>query len=97
MVRSRIRMPWILPAMPHDNVPRFTHNFLIYDHGAPPAHYTGHLFGVEPIQGRIVESEIAPDQSSFRTWGPFASRHQRRPLVCPVDVKGRTRWRPLRL
>ena len=55
------------PPMPHGSVPRFTHNFIIYDHRALPAQYEGRLFGVEPIQGRIVESEIVPDRSSFRT------------------------------
>jgi len=75
------------PAMPLSSVPRFTHNFVIYDHGALPAHYAGHLFGVEPIQGRIVESEIVPDQSSFRT------RDLARPVTSddrwfrPVDIK----------
>ncbi|MBI3869642.1 MAG: ThuA domain-containing protein [Verrucomicrobia bacterium] len=75
------------PAMPLGSVPRFTHNFLIYDHGALPARHAGKLFGVEPIQGRIVESEILPDQSSFRT------RDLGRPVISddrwfrPVDIK----------
>ena len=75
------------PAMPHGSVPRFTHNFVIYDHGALPARYEGKLFGVEPIQGRIVESEVIPDQSSFRT------RDISRPVTSddrwfrPVDIK----------
>ena len=75
------------PPMPHGSVPRFTHNFLIYDHGALPARYEGKLFGVEPIQGRLVESEIVPDKSSFRT------RDISRPVTSedrwfrPVDIK----------
>ncbi len=75
------------PALPHGSVPRFTHNFVIYDHGALPAQYEGKLFGVEPIQGRIVESEITPDRSSFRT------RDVARPVTSddrwfrPVDIK----------
>jgi len=75
------------PAMPQDNVPRFTHNFVIYDHGALPSRYAGGLFGVEPIQGRIVESEISADRSSFRT------RDVSRPITSddrwfrPVDIK----------
>lgn len=75
------------PAMPHGSEPRFTHNFVLYDHGALPAHYSGHLFGVEPIQGRIVESEVLPDRSSFRT------RDLSRPVTSddrwfrPVDIK----------
>ena len=75
------------PAMPQNSVPRFTHNFIIYDDGALPGHYEGKLFGVEPIQGRIVESEIIPDKSSFRT------RDISRPVTSedrwfrPVDIK----------
>ncbi|MSU35306.1 MAG: c-type cytochrome [Pedosphaera sp.] len=75
------------PAMPQESVPRFTHNFVLYDHGALPSRYTGRLFGVEPIQGRIVESEVLPDQSSFRT------RDISRPVTSddrwfrPVDIK----------
>jgi len=75
------------PAMPHDPIPRFTHNFVIYDHGALGPSHQGHLFGVEPIQGRIVESEIVRDRSSFRT------RDLARPVSSsdrwfrPVDIK----------
>ncbi len=75
------------PAMPHGREPRFTHNFVIYDHGALPARYAGKLFGVEPLQGRIVESEIIPDRSSFRTVDLS------RPVISddrwfrPVDIK----------
>ncbi len=75
------------PAMPHDNVPRFTHNFVLYDHGSYPEHYKGHLFGVEPIQGRIVESELIQDQSSFRTKDisrPVSSADR---WFRPVDIK----------
>ncbi len=75
------------PAMPHGSEPRFTHNFIIYDQGALPARYAGKLFGIEPLQGRIVESELLVDQSSFRT------RDVSRPVTStdrwfrPVDIK----------
>jgi len=75
------------PPMPHPDVERFTHNFVIYDGGALPSGYNGKLFGVEPLQGRIVESEIVPDQSSFRT------RDLGYPVISddkwfrPVDIK----------
>jgi putative heme-binding domain-containing protein len=75
------------PAMPHGREARFTHNFVIYDHGALPARYEGRLFGVEPLQGRIVESEVIPDRSSFLT------RDVSRPVTSddrwfrPVDIK----------
>lgn len=75
------------PAMPHDSVPRFTHNVVRYDHGALGPSHQGHLFGVEPLQGRLVESELIPDGSSFRT------RDIARPVTSqdrwfrPVDLK----------
>ncbi len=75
------------PAMPHGSEPRFTHNFVIYDHGALPAQYAGRLFGIEPLQGRVVESDIIPDKSSYRT------RDISRPVTSddrwfrPVDIK----------
>jgi putative heme-binding domain-containing protein len=55
------------PPMPHHDAERFTHNFILYDGGALPARYAGKLFGVEPLQGRVVLSELEPDGSTFRT------------------------------
>ncbi len=75
------------PPMPHPAVERFTHNFIIYDGGALPAHYDGRLFGIEPLQGRVVESEIVPDGSTFKTWDlgyPVRASDQ---WFRPVDIK----------
>ncbi|MSU36204.1 MAG: c-type cytochrome [Pedosphaera sp.] len=75
------------PPMPHERVPGFTHNFVLYDHGALPSRYTGRLFGAEPIQGRIVESELLPDRSSFRAHDisrPVTSDDR---WFRPVDIK----------
>ena len=47
-------------AIPHEKVERFSHNFIIYEGGALPSAYAGMLFGCEPLQGRIVESAVAP-------------------------------------
>jgi len=75
------------PAMPMASEPRFTHNFVIYDHGALPARYTGRLLGVEPLQGRLVKSDVLTDRSSFKTLDVA------RPIVGddrwfrPVDIK----------
>ncbi len=55
------------PQMPHPDVDRFTHTFLIQDSGALGGRYEGRLFGVEPLQGRVVLSEITADGSTFRT------------------------------
>lgn len=75
------------PAMKHHDVPRFTHNFIIYEGGALPSDYAGALFGIEPLQGQIVESRIERNGSTFQT----ADRS--RPIKTddqwfrPVDIK----------
>ncbi|MDG2128012.1 MAG: c-type cytochrome [Fuerstiella sp.] len=51
----------------HHSVPRFTHNFVIYEEGILPAEYHGRLFGIEPLQGQVVMSHFRPYQSSFET------------------------------
>ena len=75
------------PMMPNNNAPRFTHNFIIYDGGALPEHYRGKLFGIEPLQGRVVESELLPDESSFKTrdLGYVITSEDR--WFRPVDIK----------
>jgi putative heme-binding domain-containing protein len=75
------------PPMPHPPVERFTHNFIVYDGGALPDHYNGKLFGIEPLQGRVVESVIDPDGSTFKTYDvghPVTTSDQ---WFRPVDIK----------
>jgi len=55
------------PHMDGTKGERFTHNFIIYHGGALPERYNGKLFGVEPLQGRVVLSDITPDGSTFKT------------------------------
>jgi len=75
------------PAMKHHDVPRFTHNFIIYSGHTLPEKYHGRLFGIEPLQGQIVQSTIRPDGTSF------ATKDIDRPIQCsdqwfrPVDIK----------
>ncbi|QDV48220.1 PVC-type heme-binding CxxCH protein [Gimesia fumaroli] len=74
-------------AMKHAKVPRFTHNFIIYEADTLPKKYWGHLFGVEPLQGRVVESKITADGSSYQTEDlqrPVATTDKR---FRPVDIK----------
>ncbi|MBS0260921.1 MAG: c-type cytochrome [Planctomycetes bacterium] len=61
-------------SMKHDKVPRFTHTFVFYEGGdgsrpdsSLPARYRGNLFGVGPLQGHVVRSDVSPDQSSIKT------------------------------
>jgi putative heme-binding domain-containing protein len=77
---------YFLP-MPHNQAERFTHTFVLYDGGSFPATYDGKLFGVEPLQGRVVLSDIQPDHSSFRTHDlgyPVVTTDQ---WFRPVDIK----------
>jgi putative heme-binding domain-containing protein len=53
--------------MKHPNVPRFTHDFLIYEGDSLPKKYHGHLFGVAPLLSHIVCSKVTSDGSSFQT------------------------------
>ncbi len=53
--------------MENNNTERFTHTFVIYGGGALPERYNGQLFGVEPLQGRVVLSDVLRDRSSFKT------------------------------
>ncbi len=74
-------------AMAHAAVPRFTHNFILYSGATLPEKYLGHLFGVEPLQGRVVEADFKNDRSSFQTKDlafPITSTDKR---YRPVDIK----------
>jgi len=74
-------------AMKHNKVPRFTHNFVIYEGAVLPERYRGRLFGIEPLQGQVVLSDVSRDGSTFQT------RDLSRPVLTddqwfrPVDIK----------
>jgi putative heme-binding domain-containing protein len=53
--------------MKHPNVPRFTHDFVVYEGAALPRAYNGKLFAVAPLQGRVEVSDLFADHSSFQT------------------------------
>ncbi len=73
--------------MTHHSVPRFTHNFIIDAGASLPDKYRGHLFGVEPLQGRVVEADFKDDRSSFQTkdLGHVITSTDKR--FRPVDIK----------
>lgn len=75
------------PAMKHHSVPRFTHNFIIYEGAALPKQYRGRLFGIEPLQGQLVQSTFKPNGSTFQTKDisrPVTTNDQ---WFRPVDIK----------
>ncbi|MCE9608846.1 MAG: ThuA domain-containing protein [Chthoniobacter sp.] len=75
------------PQMTHAKVERFTHNFVICDSPGLPERYTGKLFGIEPMQGRIVFSDIQRDRSSFQTRDLGYALTSDDTWFRPVDIK----------
>lgn len=71
----------------HHSVPRFTHNFIIDAGAALPEKYRGHLFGVEPLQGQVVEADFKDDRSSFQTKDLQRVIKSTDPRFRPVDIK----------
>ncbi|MCA9085419.1 MAG: c-type cytochrome [Planctomycetaceae bacterium] len=71
----------------HHSVPRFTHNFIIYEEGILPTAYQRRLFGVEPLQGQVVMSDIRPYQSSFETEDVSRVVKTEDQWFRPVDIK----------
>ena len=58
------------PAMEHHDVPRFTHEFLIYEGEGPrslPDKYRGKLFGAAAILSHVVISDVERVGSTFKT------------------------------
>jgi putative membrane-bound dehydrogenase-like protein len=75
------------PAIPHHNVPRFTHCFAIYSGGALPKKYDGILFGVAPLLNHVVMSEIEPVGSTFKTKDIGYAINSKDLRFMPVDIK----------
>ncbi len=75
------------PVMKHPSVPRFSHNFIIYEGAALPKQYAGKLFGIEPLQGQIVLSDVQPDGSTFQTNDISRPIKTEDPWFRPVDIK----------
>jgi len=75
------------PAMAHPDVDRFTHNFIIDDSHELGERFNGRLFGVEPLQGRIVLAEIVRDGSTFKTRDLGYPVRTSDSWFRPVDIK----------
>ena len=75
------------PHMPHNKVPRFTHNFVIYEDMTLPAQYHGQLFGVAPLQSHVTRSDVAINGSTFKTSDVGHAMQSSDTWVRPVDIK----------
>ena len=79
------------PAMEHHNVPRFTHEFIIYESsGGPfalPEKYRGKLFGAAAILNHVVMSDVIPVGATFKTKDIGYAIESSDTWFRPVDVK----------
>ncbi|MEI8378640.1 MAG: PVC-type heme-binding CxxCH protein [Planctomycetota bacterium] len=79
------------PAMEHHNVPRFTHEFIIYENStgpyALPEKYRGKLFGAAAILNHVVMSDVIPVGSTFKTKDIGYAIDSSDTWFRPVDVK----------
>ena len=74
-------------SMPHNKVPRFTHNFIVYEGVGLPGKYLGKVLGVEPLQGRVVMSNRTAIGSSFKTLDTGHPIKTSDSWFRPVDIK----------
>ena len=74
-------------AMPHNKVPRFTHNFIVYEGVGLPDRYFEKIMGVEPLQGRVVMSDRTAVGSSFKTLDTGHPIKTSDRWFRPVDIK----------
>ena len=74
-------------GMPHNKVPRFTHNFIVYEGSGLPSKYLNKIMGIEPIQGRVVLSDRTLIGSSFKTQDTGHPIKTSDRWFRPVDIK----------
>jgi putative membrane-bound dehydrogenase-like protein len=75
------------PAMPHPDVARFTHNFIIYQGGALPERYRGRLIGIDPMNGYVPLARMNPTGATFATNDVDAVIRTTDRRFRPVDIK----------
>ena len=79
------------PAMEHHNVPRFTHQFIIYEGAdaplALPEKYRGKLFGSAAILNHVVMSDVEQVGSTFKTKDIGYAIESADTWFRPVDTK----------
>jgi putative membrane-bound dehydrogenase-like protein len=74
-------------AMAHNKAQRFSHTFVINEAAGLPENYRGKLFAVEPLQGRVMVSEVEDDRSSLKTRDLPPAVRSSDTWFRPVDIK----------
>ncbi|MBI1371466.1 MAG: isochorismatase family protein [Phycisphaera sp.] len=74
-------------AMPHNNVKRFSHNFIIYEGDSLPEKYRGKVFAIDPLNRNVTLADITPDGSTFKTQDIGYAMETTDTWCRPVDIK----------
>ena len=74
-------------AMKSNKAQRFSHTWVLNEADGLPKQYRGKLFAVEPLQGRVMLSEVKPDRSSFQTKDLGGVVTSSDTWFRPVDIK----------
>ncbi|MBI2805112.1 MAG: c-type cytochrome [Planctomycetes bacterium] len=74
-------------AMKANKSQRFSHTWVLNEADGLPAKYRGKIFAVEPLQGRVMLSEVSPDRSSFETKDLGGVVTSSDTWFRPVDIK----------
>jgi len=74
-------------AMRHNKAERFSHAFVINEANGLPKTYRDKLFAIEPLQGRVMLTDIWADRSSFQTKDLGAVVSSSDSWFRPVDIK----------
>ncbi len=74
-------------SMDHHDAQRFTHSIMFYEAEVLPQQYWGKMFGVEPLQGSVVLSEVNELGSTFKTTDLSRPVDTDDSWFRPVDVK----------
>lgn len=75
------------PAMPHNQIMRYSHNFVIYEGAALPAPYRGKLIAIDPMSNWLPLSEIKTRGATFETRDFGAIIRTEDKKFRPVDLK----------
>jgi putative membrane-bound dehydrogenase-like protein len=75
------------PAMPHGQVQRYSHSFLIYEGAALPAAYRGRLIAIDPMSNWLPLADITPRGATFATRDTGAVVRTADKMFRPVDIK----------
>ncbi len=70
-----------------DNIPRFTHDFVVYNATGLPDRFTGNLIAVQPLTRKLILAERRQRASTFETEDRGIPVSSNGPVFRPVDIE----------